>query len=183
MSSPPGHYDQNLLADAPAATKAQLQEGYTTDLLNPNHGKATPPLLASQADPERGLVNKEYNGHASPRPLPFWRTKKGLIIIAIAAVVIIAVVVGGAVGGSKHKKTNLNTGPQTPDSSNGGTNGQQEGTPTNTSSHVPDPSPSPPPSPATQGSGPAQTGIGSGNNGNSTSGIIGLGSILSGMAD
>ncbi|KAF8063964.1 hypothetical protein FPV67DRAFT_1502972 [Lyophyllum atratum] len=104
MASTTGHYDQNLLAAAPAATKAQLQEGYTTDLLDPNHGKATPPPSSSQADPERGHV-KEYAGYTPSRALPFWRTRKGIIIIFIAAVVILAAVIGGAVGGTARKKS------------------------------------------------------------------------------
>ncbi|GLB44290.1 hypothetical protein LshimejAT787_1602200 [Lyophyllum shimeji] len=101
MPSTTGHYDQNLLAAAPAATKAQLQEGYTTDLLNPDHGKATPPPSTPAPDLERGLVNKEYLSPA--RAPPFWRTRKGIIIIAVAAVVVLAAVIGGAVGGTRNK--------------------------------------------------------------------------------
>ncbi|KAF5378536.1 hypothetical protein D9615_007193 [Tricholomella constricta] len=106
MPSTTGHYDQDLLAAAPAATKAQLQEGYTTDLLNPDHGKATPPASASQADPELGHVQKESTSHVpTTRTLPFWRTKKGMIIIAaVASAIIVGAVIGGAVGGTAHRR-------------------------------------------------------------------------------
>ncbi|RDB18140.1 hypothetical protein Hypma_000616 [Hypsizygus marmoreus] len=106
MPSTTGHYDQTLLAEAPAATRKQLQEGYTTDLLDPNLGKVTPPPSASRADPERGLAAKEYphEPHAAPAAVPFWRTTKGKIIIAIAALVVVGAVIGGAVGGTRKKK-------------------------------------------------------------------------------
>jgi len=123
MPSNTGHYDQNLLAAAPVATRAQLQEGYTTDLLDPNHGKATPPHSASQADPERGLVHKEYAGHVTSRAQPFWRTRKGMIIIFIVAVVIVAAVIGGAVGGTAGKKQATGSPSQGQDSGQG--TGQQ----------------------------------------------------------
>lgn len=103
MASTTGRYDQNLLASAPVATRAQLQEGYATDLLDSNHGKATPttPPPASQVDPERGLVPKEYN---DSRAQPFWRTGKGRIVIFLVALVVVGAIVGGAVGGTVGKK-------------------------------------------------------------------------------
>jgi hypothetical protein len=38
-------------------------------------------------------------------PTPFYRTRKGVIIITVAAVAIIAAVVGGAVGGGRNIRT------------------------------------------------------------------------------
>jgi len=128
MSSTTGHYDQNLLAAAPVATKAQLQEGYTTDLLNPDHGKATPPPSASLADPERGLVNKEYV--TTTRAPPFWQTRKGIIIIVVAVLVVLAVVIGGAVGGTRNSHKNPGSGIPT-----GTTNSTNSTIPSGTDSH------------------------------------------------
>ncbi|TFK37309.1 hypothetical protein BDQ12DRAFT_685651 [Crucibulum laeve] len=97
-----GTYDESLLASAPAATSAQLQNGYNVDLLSP--GKATPPVTR---DTEAAYASKEHVHHlATPqRRTPFWRTTKGIIIMVIAALVVIGAVVGGAVGGSKKGKT------------------------------------------------------------------------------
>ncbi|KAG6830926.1 hypothetical protein H0H92_013854 [Tricholoma furcatifolium] len=105
-------YDETLLASAPAATKAQLQEGYTTDILHSSAGNATPPpFSASQADVEQGFAHKESNGAATTRPVSFWRTAKGLTIIVIAVIVVLAAVIGGAVGGTvgKNKKTDTSS--------------------------------------------------------------------------
>jgi len=111
-----GPYDKDLLASAPAATKAQLQEGYTTDLLDPNHGKTSSPHLpqseqsplAPQADAERSVSpGKELNGYvSSTKPVPFWRTSKGIIIIIVAILVVLGAVIGGAVGGTRTSKKN-----------------------------------------------------------------------------
>jgi len=102
MASTAGHqdYDANLLASAPVATKAQLQDGYDPVLLAE---KQTP--LPSRRDLEAGVPAGETRDTAiTPTKQPFYRTKKGIIIIFVAVIVIIAVVVGGAVGGSSHKK-------------------------------------------------------------------------------
>ncbi|KAG6900191.1 hypothetical protein C0993_001707 [Termitomyces sp. T159_Od127] len=101
MPSASGNYDEALLATAPTSTKAQRQEGYSTDLLNSSSGTATPPISTTQVDVEHGLAQKEYNG-AYKRPTPFFRTRKGIIIIAVLVIVILAAIIGGAVGGSVH---------------------------------------------------------------------------------
>jgi hypothetical protein len=115
-SSGHGHptYDENLLAAAPAATKQQLQSGYTTDLLNEKAGQVPPRKVE---DVEAGRVQPDKaakytsNGTTTPLPtyvappaVPFYRTKKGIIIIGVAVVVILAAIIGGAVGGSKKGK-------------------------------------------------------------------------------
>jgi len=120
MASKTAEYDENLLASAPAATKAQLQGGYTTDLLAE---KATPP--SSQRghgrDVEPGRSSNGSSKPSKPTPpeapltpakLPFYRTKKGIVILAVvAAVVIIAAAVGGGVGGSRKKSNNTSAQP------------------------------------------------------------------------
>ncbi|KAG9217626.1 hypothetical protein CCMSSC00406_0010163 [Pleurotus cornucopiae] len=100
MASTNGHYDQSLLAAAPKATQSQLQEGYNPDLLN--ESTQPPPR-----DIESAHASKEYLGTQPtpvPTKVPFWRTTKGIIIIAVAVVVVIGAVVGGAVGGTVGKK-------------------------------------------------------------------------------
>ncbi|KAL1730184.1 hypothetical protein FB107DRAFT_264955 [Schizophyllum commune] len=97
-----GHYDEGLLAEAPKATKAQLQEGYNPDILAPQRPATT--------SPTRDIESKGASPAATPalytstpRKLPFWRTKKGMIGLAILAIVIVGAVVGGAVGGTVGK--------------------------------------------------------------------------------
>jgi hypothetical protein len=108
-------YDSTLLASAPAATKTQLQEGYTTDLLekptaSPAHSR---PDLHDGRDSTSGTPNHQRDlerqqafAAAPPTKVPWYRTTKGLIILAVAFVVIIAAAVGGGVGGSKKKHNN-----------------------------------------------------------------------------
>jgi len=134
MSSHPGHYDENLLASAPIATKEQLQEGYNPDILNPNRkANSSPPTPLRH--PEAGLPSKEYVTLA-PARLPFWRTTRGRIIIAIAVIVVIAAVVGGAVGGTHHKGSS-SLGTAVGDSQNGTSNtSEQSGQPTLSQSTV-----------------------------------------------
>ncbi|KAG6846669.1 hypothetical protein H0H93_012540, partial [Arthromyces matolae] len=130
MPSASGHYDEALLAAAPAATKAQIQanrrptiqEGYTTDLLNHPPGNATPPFSSSQVDIERGL--KESNGAVVSRSTPFYRTKKGLIAIVVVVVVLLAAVIGGAVGGTRsHHSTDTVSSSSSQTSGSGGQQG------------------------------------------------------------
>jgi hypothetical protein len=106
-------YDSTLLASAPAATKSQLQEGYTTDLLekptaSPAHSR--PDLHdgrdSTTATPNHQRDVERQQAFAAPAKVPWYRTTKGLIILAVAFVVIIAAAVGGGVGGSKKKKNN-----------------------------------------------------------------------------
>ncbi|KAF9023804.1 hypothetical protein BDZ89DRAFT_1136448 [Hymenopellis radicata] len=107
MPSTNGHYDQTLLAEAQAPTRAQLQEGYNADILRPNR---TPALNdTSSSGPRSTPASKEHLPIPVTQPptkQPFWRTRKGMIIIAIAALVIIGAVVGGAVGGTVGKNNN-----------------------------------------------------------------------------
>jgi len=121
-------YDQNLLGEAPRATRAQLQQGYSVDLLEqpaepprrtpslrsptphvPQSGPAAIAVPLTPAIPENSSGEK----FDSPVPLPtskpktsFWRTRNGIITLAVLALVVIGAVVGGAVGGTVGKKSN-----------------------------------------------------------------------------
>ncbi|KAG7085876.1 hypothetical protein E1B28_003409 [Marasmius oreades] len=104
-----GQYDQSLLAEAPKATKQMRQEGYNPDILKKNEN--------ANRDLERGLgtgASKErLAGTSTPRPSltptptprspPFYRTKKGVIVIVIATLVVLGAVIGGAVGGTRNR--------------------------------------------------------------------------------
>ncbi|KAF8809970.1 hypothetical protein BYT27DRAFT_7187300 [Phlegmacium glaucopus] len=100
------HYDESLLASAPKATKAQLQDGYNPDLLVEKNSSSVP---ASVIDPEAAnhhanAVGREEGAVLPPtKKLPFHHTQKGIIVIVVLVVIIIAVVVGGAVGGTRAK--------------------------------------------------------------------------------
>lgn len=127
-------YDQNLLVDAPQATRAQLREGYNVDLLDssrPGPADSTtpaPPVAPPPPMPQAPLMPAatengskepfvESGGvYASKPRTGFWRSRKGIITVVVIIVVVIGAVVGGAVGGTT-KKSNGNTGPPTKSSS------------------------------------------------------------------
>ncbi|KAK0186965.1 hypothetical protein F5146DRAFT_1003949 [Armillaria mellea] len=133
-------YDEALLAEAPAATRAQLQEGYNPDILRPNR---TPPVRndtdpdpESQSGPPTSKEHLPLSAESSSplRRIPFWRTRKGIIIIVIAVIVVIGAVVGGAVGGTvgKSNGSSSNTsvegaGAQSGASSSGNGQGIEQG--------------------------------------------------------
>jgi len=118
-------YDQNLLDEAPRATRAQLQEGYSVDLLEDRprrsasmRSPATPAPTTAVVPLTPGIAetgSREKFGSATPASRQsFWRTRNGIITIVVIAVVIIGAVVGGAVGGTAGKKSsNNNTGDST----------------------------------------------------------------------
>lgn len=121
MSTGAHEYDEALLKAAPEIDKKQRQEGYSTDLLQ-NAKPSTPGPRAtspstSNRDLERGVPARSGTGSSAPhtpgppaaptylkptKSQPFYKTKKGLIIIgAVLIAVIIAAVVGGVVGSKK----------------------------------------------------------------------------------
>ncbi|KAG2112606.1 uncharacterized protein F5147DRAFT_771147 [Suillus discolor] len=138
MSSPNGAYDQNLLDAAPAATRAQRQEGYNVDLLDerPTRPTSTQPLtlpqpIPSDTDVESSSLVQEKDvpgaaTHASHPPQSFWRTRNGKITIFVIAIVVIGAIVGGAVGGTVGKISSNNNAPpssgETPATSTSATN-------------------------------------------------------------
>jgi hypothetical protein len=116
-----GHYDQDLLASAPKPTKELLQGGYTTELLNPTHGRNTSPHpvqsedahLAPQSDPERDSLSPSKEFNDTKKPLPFWRTTKGIVIIIVVILIVLGAVIGGGVGGTRGK-SKPSSAPATP---------------------------------------------------------------------
>ncbi|KAJ3755994.1 hypothetical protein EV360DRAFT_85390 [Lentinula raphanica] len=112
-------YDSSLLASAPQATREMRQEGYNPLILEEEHKSkaiASPIPVVPDQGSAADLTSKEYPPNPNPgefttqpKRLPFYRTRKGMIIIAIVAIVIIAAVIGGAVGGTSHKSHALDT--------------------------------------------------------------------------
>jgi len=121
MSSypPGGDYDERLLDSAPKATKAAKQEGYNVNLLDSGNSETpmnarTAPTVDGHASLEAG-VPPTKESYDSSYSLPWYRQKKGRIIILVVAIIIIGAVVGGAVGGTLASKNNdnSNSGPST----------------------------------------------------------------------
>lgn len=123
------------------------------DLLNESEKQTngrpeTPPkpihTRKSVHPPARARVQEENVpplpvNHLPDRKLPFWRTTKGLIIIAIVAVVVIGAIVGGAVGGTVgHKNgSNKSAGLAPPTNSSSSSASMSINTPSTTSSPRP----------------------------------------------
>ncbi|KAI6164014.1 hypothetical protein EDD17DRAFT_409469 [Pisolithus thermaeus] len=131
-----GGYDQNLLVDAPEASRAQLQEGYNVDILEGGRsrrspsvrspaGSATPappaaappppvsqgPLVLAAAENGSKEQFVESGGAYASKPRTgFWRSRNGIIIIFVIILVVIGAVVGGAVGGTTKKALVNSTG-------------------------------------------------------------------------
>ncbi|KAF8269598.1 hypothetical protein EI94DRAFT_1799014 [Lactarius quietus] len=151
-----GSYDHTLLSSVPGPTRAEKQEGYDVDLLDgsrdrraptpPTNGVPSEPNGATALDYSPGAVSyarKEESAAATneyeavEKRVPWYRTRKGIIAIAVVLlVIIIAAAVGGGVGGSHHSSH----------SSAKSANITQQ--PSNNSTGVPS-------SNATQGTGPA----------------------------
>ncbi|KAF8646188.1 hypothetical protein AX16_007332 [Volvariella volvacea WC 439] len=112
MPSTTGHYDHNLLASAPAATKKQLQEGYTTEILapvrkpEPAPAAASDPELAQPRSGSRPPTTIDDADYYPEKKVPFWRTTKGIVIIVIAVIAVLGAVIGGAVGGTVGRNNN-----------------------------------------------------------------------------
>jgi len=104
----PATYDENLLASAPIATKAQLQDGYNPDILVDKNASLPTPKSAGVVDPEAAnrvqtpVQRQQSDSLIKEKKRPFYTTKKGIIFIVVAVLVIIIVaVVGGVVGSRK----------------------------------------------------------------------------------
>ncbi|KAI0050748.1 hypothetical protein FA95DRAFT_1570336 [Auriscalpium vulgare] len=104
-----GSYDQSLLASVPDPTRAEKQEGYNVDLLekgqqrpaSPPPGAAKPLLPSSHSQDRIHGVDAGAHTHTKPKT-PWYRTRYGLLGLAVAALVVIGAAVGGAVGGTRH---------------------------------------------------------------------------------
>ncbi|KAI0830050.1 hypothetical protein BC628DRAFT_1416389 [Trametes gibbosa] len=111
-----GAYDERLLASAPVATRAEKQARYNIDLLDEHRSAAprsvshTPPpvpvLAANHAKAEEGPNAGGYAYRSHSAPLPWYKTRKWILIMAVGVVVVIAAVVGGAVGGTVGRNKN-----------------------------------------------------------------------------
>ncbi|OSD03793.1 hypothetical protein PYCCODRAFT_198830 [Trametes coccinea BRFM310] len=130
-------YDERLAAAAPAATRAEKQEGYDIDLLNEQYSgrgvSVTPPplpvLSANHAKAEAGDFTTDYARPAQP-VVPWYKTRKWLLIFLLGGVVIVAAVIGGAVGGTVgHNHTAAKI--ETSDSGGGGAEGASGSTASN----------------------------------------------------
>ncbi|KAJ7156190.1 hypothetical protein C8R46DRAFT_1115370 [Mycena filopes] len=111
MNSPlETHYDRSLLDHAPAATRAQLQEGYDAVLLAPNRrAKRTESHLALNEaghgfKPEFQATPAQFPPQSRPTQ-SFWQRRWKPIVALLIAVVVIAAVVGGAVGATANRQT------------------------------------------------------------------------------
>ncbi|KAI9457858.1 hypothetical protein HD554DRAFT_2177548 [Boletus coccyginus] len=109
-------YDQHLLDEAPKATRAQLQEGYSVDLLEQpprrTSVRSPPPQTPQPGHVAVPLTPDESGEKLSSPPAPlkartsFWRTRNGVITVFVISLIVIGAVVGGAVGGTVKKSTN-----------------------------------------------------------------------------
>ncbi|KIJ24661.1 hypothetical protein M422DRAFT_39064, partial [Sphaerobolus stellatus SS14] len=137
-------YDQSLLQATPEVTRAERQEGYNVDLLNDDgrprpQRSATQRTAASHSQSVRAASARESARHPSAFPgkeayvpslpvpitaaptrstnVPWFRTTRGIIALAIIVIVIVGAVVGGAVGGTvghKNKNASGQTSSSTP---------------------------------------------------------------------
>ncbi|OAX38408.1 hypothetical protein K503DRAFT_770526 [Rhizopogon vinicolor AM-OR11-026] len=114
-----GAYDQALLDEAPAATRAQRQEGYNVDLLDTRPTRPTstqilsPPPPITHPDAERNSQEKIAPTYAQKPTKSFWRSRNGKITMFVVAVLVLGAVIGGIVGGvvGKKKSSNTSTNP------------------------------------------------------------------------
>ncbi|KAI6118421.1 hypothetical protein F5141DRAFT_1290407 [Pisolithus sp. B1] len=150
-------YDQNLLVDAPQASRAQLREGYNVDILEGGRprrspsvrspaGSATPappaaappppvpqgPLVLAAAENGSKEQFVQSSGvYASKPPTGFWRSRNGIITFIVIILVVIGAVVGGAVGGTTKKapaRSSSSSSAAPSASSNGGVIGSTPST-------------------------------------------------------
>ncbi|KAJ6600421.1 hypothetical protein DFH09DRAFT_595215 [Mycena vulgaris] len=95
-SAPEAKYDRDLLAQTPAVTRTQLQQGYDSVLLAPNR-------RAKRTDSDVALNEGKVNEPAAPSR-SCWHGRGKTILVLLIVLVIIAAIVGGAVGATVRKK-------------------------------------------------------------------------------
>jgi len=122
-------YDEKLLADAPEVTKADLQDGYNSELLHEPTVKRTTSARVAPIPPRSNtdLHQHPLNDLESSAPLqpkeapydtglgrkkqPFWRTTKGIVILGLVLLaIILAAVLGGVLGSRNKKNVNVTNG-------------------------------------------------------------------------
>lgn len=107
--------DQRLshfISSLPPVDSAQKQAGYDVDILRlPDTGRLHSlehegtPSTSLGVKVEEAIPTAATGSRASgPKP-PFWRTKRGIVLLVVLTVVIVGAIVGGAVGGTVAKKT------------------------------------------------------------------------------
>jgi len=131
-------YDRTLLSSVPDPTRAEKQEGYNVDLLDEGRDRRvpTPPNGAPTSEHHggstmgyspgaRSYARKEENaaltGHETVvTKVPWYRTRRSMIGIALIVLVVIGAVVGGVVGGTQSGKKHNNSATTSKNSSSSG---------------------------------------------------------------
>lgn len=111
-------YDEKLLSQAPEVSKADIQDGYNTDLLREPTVKRASTTRAVPLRSNSGSLQGQYQDLESSKATlqpeenvvklrkPWWRTVKGIAIMAgIAIIVIIVIVIPAAVVTSRNKSS------------------------------------------------------------------------------
>jgi hypothetical protein len=123
MSQAPAAYDRSLLVGAPSPTRADRQAGYDINALeqgryvtqhpfgNPIVPAASnvPPTQPTAANP----FEENYSRDPSPSPIPpkqpWWKTKRGRLILCFALIVFIGIICGIAAGVATAKNSRNTT--------------------------------------------------------------------------
>jgi len=137
-------YDSKLLAEAPETSQVQKQDGYDVRILGgADVGSASAVHIGLRSTSNHdapGVNRQDKDGYTSPysqfadatRKTPFWRTRRGMIILALLALLVVGAAVGGGVGGALGSKNHKSTSPSS-GSDQGGSDGSggQGGSDTN----------------------------------------------------
>jgi len=127
-------YDSKLLAEAPESSRVQKQDGYDVRILGSADNGSPSAVhigLRSTSNHDTPVVNRQdKDGYTSPysqfadaaQKTPFWRTRRGIIILALLALLVVGAAVGGGVGGALGSKNHKTTSP-----SNGSDQGGSDG--------------------------------------------------------
>ncbi|KAH8818669.1 hypothetical protein DL96DRAFT_367855 [Flagelloscypha sp. PMI_526] len=89
-------YDRSLVQAAPVVTNPQIEAGYDAKLLESNQ-IPRPPANSYDVQDKRPVLRDTR---------PFWRTRKGIMIIAAIIIITLAAAFGGTVGGILRKQRN-----------------------------------------------------------------------------
>lgn len=131
-------YDESLLKDT-QVTRAERQEGYNVDLLNekpPSRAQSPPAPVHARISVQQSPINNRTNDEEFPpipvnnieKNRPFWRTTKGIALMAVVAVIVLGAIIGGAVGGTVSHRGKAN-GQFPPTGSGGGQAASDSGSP------------------------------------------------------
>ncbi|KAJ7222116.1 hypothetical protein GGX14DRAFT_662655 [Mycena pura] len=107
VAGPHTHYDRSLAAQAPAATRAQLQEGYDTTPLAPNRRPPSRPsdlALNEVAEAEKSLTRGPRNTTHVGQSISGWQRQRWRIAGLLITLVVVGAIVGGAVGATVRRR-------------------------------------------------------------------------------